>query len=394
MTRTLRSSTLALGLLVLTSSAAVAQGNLSGQGFGYPPGQLSPRGLATGGGIAEVDPQTATNPAALMLWGAHVLFGQYDPEFRTVEVEGLGSARTRIARFPGIGASFRLGERVAVGLNATTYLDRTWATRFERQQMIADDTMTVSTVLANDGSINDLRLAAAYGITQTISIGLAGHFFTGEHRFTHQQAFPDTARFAGIVERSDVQYTGAAVSGGVEARIGRLWQLGASARYGGDITARLADTTLSRARIPNRYGASVAYHGLEGATISARASYEQWSSLQPLGTAAVTAFDGWDLGAGADVLGPRFGRRTVVLRAGARHRTLPFGAAGQKVDETSFSAGLGIPVAIDRAALDVTLVRASRNPQGRITASGPAGPVAADVSETAYTLSFGIRVRP
>jgi hypothetical protein len=394
MTRTLRSIALALSLLALSGSAAAAQGNLSGQGFGYPPGQLSPRGLATGGGIAEVDPQSATNPAALMLWGAHVVFGQYDPEYRTLDVEGVGRARTRTARFPGVGASFRLGERVAVGANATTYLDRTWATRFERQQIIADDTVTVATVLANDGSISDLRVALSYGVRSNVSIGLGGHFFTGEHRFTHQQTFPDTARFTGIVERSDVQYTGAAVSGGFEARIGRLWQLGASARYGGDITAQVADTTLSRARIPNRYGASVAYHGVEGATISARASWEEWSSLQPLGTAAVTAFDGWDFGAGADVLGPRIGRRTIVVRAGARHRGLPFGAAGQKVNETAFSAGLGLPVAIDRAALDVTVVRASRTPEGRIAANGPAGPLSADVSETAYTLSFGIRVRP
>ena len=34
---------------------AGAQGALSLQGFGYPPGQLSARALATGGGIAEFD---------------------------------------------------------------------------------------------------------------------------------------------------------------------------------------------------------------------------------------------------------------------------------------------------------------------------------------------------
>src|SRR3954462_7822521 len=37
------------------SSGAFAQGTLSTQGFGYPPGQLSARVLGTGGGLTEFD---------------------------------------------------------------------------------------------------------------------------------------------------------------------------------------------------------------------------------------------------------------------------------------------------------------------------------------------------
>lgn len=381
---------LCLGAAPLGSAAG--QGNLSGQGFGYPPGQLSTRGLATGGGVAEVDPQGATNPAAIMLWGAHVLFGQYDPEFRRVEVEG-ETSRTRTARFPGVGVSFRFGERVAAGLNASTYLDRTWSTRFQREQVIGDDVVTGTTTYASEGSISDLRLALAYAVTPNLSIGIGGHVFTGEHRVTHQLAFPDTVRFAGVFDRSDVSYSGFAGSAGFEARFGRTWQLAGSARHGGDITAEAGDSALTRARIPSRYGASIAYHGIQGATLSARAAYEEWSSLQPLGTASVTAFDAWDFGGGADVSGPRLGRRVITLRAGVRHRTLPFAAAGRKVNELSFSTGLGIPIALDRAALDVALVRSAREPDGAATQPSPPGsPISS--SETAYTLSFGIRVRP
>jgi hypothetical protein len=382
-----------LGLLSCLAAGAGAQGNLSGQGFGYPTGQLSPRGLATGGGVAEIDPQGATNPAAVMLWGAHVLFGQYDPEFRTVQVPGAARMRTTTARFPGVGVSFRFGERVAAGLNASTFLDRTWSTSFESDQVVGDDTVTSTTTYSSDGSISDLRIALAYGVTSTFSLGLAGHVFTGEHRVTYRQAFPDTGGFEGVFERSNVNYAGLAVSGGFEARLGRLWQLGGSARYGGDITSEVNDSTLTRARIPNRYGASIAYHGIEGATLSLRGAFEEWSSLNGLGTSAVTTFDGWDVGGGADVSGPRFGQRVVTLRAGARYRTLPFGAGGRKVNETSFSGGFSVPVSLDRAALDVGFARASRKAEQVVFPNGSSGSVL-DVRETGYILSIGIRVRP
>jgi hypothetical protein len=392
MMRALRFMPLAVGCLSVAATAG-AQGNLSGHGFGFPPGQLSTRGLATGGGVAEVDPQGATNPAAIMLWGANVLFGQYDPEFRTVDVPGEGKSSTMIARFPGIGTSFRFGERVAAGLNVSTYLDRTWATTFERDQVVGADTVPATTVYTSDGSISDFRLAIAYGVGSQLSIGVGGHVFSGEHRVTHSQAFGDTVRFAGVFERSDVSYAGLAASAGFEARLGRAWQLAGSARYGGNITSEVNDSTLTRARIPNRYGASAAYHGIAGATLSARASFEEWSALQPLGTDAVTAFDAWDFGGGAEMTGPRMGQRVMTLRAGARHRTLPFGAAGAKVNELSFSAGFGIPISVDRAALDVAIVRSARERQGGDPPSAP-GATVGSVSETGYTISFGIRVRP
>ncbi|HEX6250504.1 MAG TPA: hypothetical protein VFZ56_03625 [Gemmatimonadaceae bacterium] len=391
MSRTVRHFALACLVCTLAPGVAAGQGNLGTQGFGYPPGQLSARGLATGGAVGEIDPQSAINPATPMLWGATVLFGQYDPEFRRVDVPGTGSARTMIARFPGAGVSFLFGSRVAAGLNVSTWLDRTWSTQFDYEQVIGTDTVTGTNVITSEGSISDLRVALAYAITPRISFGLGGHFFTGENRFIHQQTFPDTVRFSGMLETSNVTYGGIGISAGFEARIRRIWQIAASARTGGDITSQSGDTTLTTARVPLRYGAGVTYFGLQGAQLSARAAFEEWSSLQPLGSDDVTAFDSWDFGIGADVTGPRIGRRLIMVRLGARHRTLPFGARGQKVEETSFSGGLGIPISVDRAMLDFGIARATRD-AGSVTAPGFPGGV--DVGESAYILSFGIRVRP
>jgi hypothetical protein len=391
MSRVVRHIAIAGVACILAPVSVSGQGNLSTQGFGYPPGQLSARGLATGGAVAEIDPQSPVNPATPMLWGATVLFGQYDPEFRRVDVPGSGSSRTMTARFPGAGVSFLFGTRVAAGLNVSTLLDRTWSTQFDHEQVIGTDTVTATNVLTSEGSIADIRVALAYAMTPRISFGIGGHFFSGENRFIHQQTFPDTVRFSGMLESSNVSYGGTGISAGFEARIRRGWQIAASARTGGDITAQSGDSTLSTGRVPLRYGAGVTYLGLRGAQLSARASFEEWSSLQPLGTENVTAFDSWDFGAGADVTGPRIGRRVITVRAGARLRTLPFGARGQKVEELAFSTGFGIPISVDRATLDVGIARATRD-AGRVTAADSPGGI--DVSETAYILSFGIRVRP
>jgi len=74
-------------------------------------------------------------------------------------------------------------------------------------------------------------------------------------------------------------------------------------------------------------------------------------------------------------------QRIVTLRAGARVRTLPFGFNGEKVSETSFSAGLGAPLTRDRASFDFAIQRADRSAGG-------------NVEERGYILSFGLRVSP
>lgn len=381
--------TLSMGIAL----EAQSQGNLSTQGFGYPPGQLSSRAEAMGGGVGEVDSQSQLNPATLVLWGAPVLFGQYGPEFRRVSTPS-GSTRTTTARFPLVGFSLPLGRRWAAGGSVSTFLDRTWATAVELTQVIGPDTVTSTQRFSSDGAINDVRLAVAYSATSRVSVGLAAHVYAGEHRITRSQEFQDTARFLSILERSDISYGGTAFSAGLETRIARHWQLGASIRRGGDITSKSGDTTLSSGRIPTRYGVSVTYGGISGTTLAARIARDEWSSLRSLGSANVSAFDGWDVGAGADVGGPRIGRRTLTLRLGGRQRTLPFGAAGAEVKELLLSTGIGIPVSIDRAHVDVTLLRASRDAERAPPGTFGPGEERGSVDESAYILSIGIRVRP
>jgi hypothetical protein len=91
-------------------------------------------------------------------------------------------------------------------------------------------------------------------------------------------------------------------------------------------------------------------------------------------------------------LGPRFLGSNLQVRAGGRWRTLPFGVPdrfvgttlvpGADVSEKSYSLGVGSLLARGRAAVDVTGIHASRTS------------TATSATETAWTLSIGITVRP
>ena len=119
----------ALLLAVGAPAALRAQGAIGNQGYGYPTGQLSTRTLGTGGGLAEFDPVSPLNPAALSYIRRATLAFQYDPEFRRVTAGGTSQNAT-IARFPVLAATLPFRDRYSVGISASTYLDRSFVTRY------------------------------------------------------------------------------------------------------------------------------------------------------------------------------------------------------------------------------------------------------------------------
>ena len=384
--------------LSLGATAAGAQGNLSAQGFGYPPGQLSTRALAMGGGFAEFDPQSAINPQAVGSWGPAGLYFQYDPEFRRVSV-GPQSARTTTARFPVLAAAVPLGTRFAIGVAASTFLDRSWATQSTGSDTVFGTPVDVTERVRSVGAINDVRLAGSFAVAPSLRLGVAVHALTGENRlqlrndFTPVPGADTTTVFQAATESRTVGYSGAALSAGAEWRPSRAIAVAASARRGGDLRADAGDTLIATARVPNRYGVGVRYEGLRGATLAARVNWEGWSSLADLTPRdGLPVSDTFEYGVGADVAGPRIGASTVSVRLGVRLRDLPFGLRAEPtrslpeardVRELAFSGGLGIPLASNRAMVDLALQHASRSASSR-----------SDVDERAWTLSLGLRVRP
>jgi hypothetical protein len=366
-------------LLAVAAALAGAQGTLSTQGFGYPPGQISTRAATMGGGFAETDPLSPLNPAALADWVRSGLYVQYSPEYRSVESVA-GSDNTMTVRFPVMMGAVTAGRRAVIGLSASTLLDRTWETHRTGYTPGGADSIQFSEDFTSSGAINDIRLGVAYGITPALWLGVGGHVFSGDDRLRIQRLSSDTT-FTPFLEQSRLSYSGTGLSGGVAWRPSESFLLGVSGRIGGKIETFRNDTSLSHATVPSRWGVGASFSGLSGLLVAARADWQGWSSLGDLGRPGLGVTDTWDMGAGVEVRGPTFFGASLPLRAGYRHRTLPFTVGDAKIIENSFSFGAGIPISGGRSRIDLGAERANRG-----SVSG--------ISEKAWILSVGLMVRP
>lgn len=370
---------LALALLGL-GSRLDAQSNLSTQGFGYPTGQLSARAYATGGSIAEMDPLSPINPASISLIGTRLLFFQIEPEYRTVSTAN-GAENTTTARYPVVFGALPVGTRWMFSASSSSLLDRTATTVFNSTQFLTPvDSVPMTTRYQVAGGINDLRLATSFTPVSWLHLGLGLHGITGSNLINITQSFVDSAQFATFTQTRVLGYSGTAISAGAML-VSKDFTAGFSGRYGGPLHLLSADTIISVARVPNQFGATLAYTGIANSLFAVRTSREDWSSVGNLGTPAIVGVDAWDTSIGAEIAGPRSATRVLYLRGGFRTRTLPFQAAGQTVRENSVTGGLGTSFANSHILTDLAVIYADRS-------------AAVQASEHAWTVSIGISVRP
>ncbi len=372
---------------VAMPAALAAQGSLGAQGFGYPTGQLSTRALATGGGIGEFDQTSPLNPAAISYFRRASLTAQYDPEFRRVTAAG-GSQNATIARFPVISVGLPVRERLALGLSASTYLDRTFTTTYQTTTRIGDESVTATESVESRGSVADLRLGVGYEAARWLRLGVAGHVLTGENRLVSGRLFADTSRFGSVSDSSTLTYSGAAVSAGFEMTPVRGLSIAGSARRGLDMHVERGDSTLRTGSAPDRLGVGVRFDRITGASFSAGYARTTWTRMRELGSSALEVRDAPEFMAGVEAIGPRLGDVPLLLRLGGRERTLPFGVGGAEVKERAFAGGFGLPFAGGRALGDLAVQHASR------TLNGAVAPSVGDASERAWTISIGFTVRP
>ena len=367
---------LALGL----PAAAAAQGTLSAQGLGYPPGALSARSLGTGGALGEMDPTSALNPAAIIEFGAPALSMQLEPEFRKVTENGK-SANSSTQRFPVFVAALPFGDHLMIGASSATLLDRSWQTTTPQDQVIRGDSVLFNSTTTSDGAVNDLALTAAYVFRPWLRAGIAVHGVNGRDVIQVRRTFQDTVRYGNTLETVSNTYSGSALSAGIELVEPSLGGVALSYRRGANLKQSVGDTLVESARVPDRFGLGLAFNGFSGTTLAFRTAYDRWSALGNMDSASGAAMDSWDTSFGAEFAGPRLGGQPVALRLGTRWRNLPFPADGHQVHEASFTGGLGLTLAQGHALFDIAGVHASRT-------------AGIGISERAWTLSMGFTIRP
>ncbi len=372
----------AIGVLAVFFSPGVlvAQGTLSTQGFGYPTGGLSTRAAAAGGAFGEFDFATPRNPTSALAWGRGGLYFQYDPEFRRLSGPS-GSENAMVARFPVWMAAQQLGTRAVATLSSATLLDRTWRTNVRGGQILGPDSVGYTETVESKGAINDVRLALGYSLNRGFALGAGLHAFVGENRMTLSRVFDDSLRFGTLERDLTIGYLGTGFSAGMTWRLNSSLAVAVSARTGGNLEVRIADTVVASGSIPDRIGGAVRFDGLPGASLAVSVERTGWSSLGDLAQSGLRAHDTWEMGVGLEMTGPRISVAPSQLYVGYRRRDLPFEVAGQVVPESFLSVGAGLPITSSRVILDVSLQHARR------------GPVAG-VSERAWIMSMGFTVRP
>jgi hypothetical protein len=379
--RTVRRAAAAALLVVAAVPAALrAQGNLSVQGLGYPPGQLSARALGTAGALGELDPGSTLNPAALIEFGAPTLSMSMAPEFRKVTANGTTS-NSSTQRFPVFVGALPFGQRVMIGVSSSTLLDRTWQTTTPSEQIIAPDTVRFNSTATSDGSMNDIAFTVAYAVRPWLRVGVAAHAINGRDVVTVRRTFEDTVRYGNTVEPVDNTYSGNALSAGLELVSPSLGGFALSYRRGGSFEQTVGDTLINTARVPNQFGMGFVFSGLANTNIAARTTYDSWSSFGSIDSQLGSARNSWDTSVGIEATGPALGSIPLSFRAGVRQRDLPFPADGHQVRESSFSGGMGMTLANGRALFDFAAVHSARSAGIAIT-------------ESAWTVSMGLTIRP
>ncbi len=347
--------------VVATCSATTlaAQGILGGQGFGYPVSGQSARAAGTAGALAPFDELTPLNPAAVANWQRGALFFHAEPESRVTRL-GTARDRTSVVRFPLTGLSGKVSERASVAVTFATLLDRTFETASQVQEQVGEDVVDVTSLFASSGAINDVRAALGWRFSDRLRAGVGLHVITGRNRLAIGRDFPDSVPLADVSSQATYAFAGQAFSLGADWRVSTNIAVTAHTRIGGTMRARLADTVVGSATVPMQVGGGVRYDGITSTVIAASWQRTRWTDLEGLGTPTLAIRDADEFAAGVESRGPSVLGSAVTLRVGARQRTLPFDVGAQAVTERSLGAGVGYPLAMGRASLNLGVQRAAR----------------------------------
>src|SRR5207247_515449 len=135
----------------------------------------------------------------------------------------------RATRFPLMGVAGRGARRLVVAGGFTTYLDRSWDVALRDSTVLRGELERYRDEITSDGSVGDIRVAAASRLSRRLAIGAGIHILAGSTRMTAVRRFDDST-FHTVGQVAEVRYDGFGVAGSV-----RSWggQGRAKARWAG-----------------------------------------------------------------------------------------------------------------------------------------------------------------
>jgi hypothetical protein len=337
------------------------------RGLGTPGRWESVRTRSTGGAFGPFDPLSPLMEAALADVGQLTATAAGYTSNRDVVVGGT-TTTLRTTRFPVMGVAGPVAPRLAVAAGFTTYLDRSWEVTLRDSFLLRGTLQRYTDAITSDGSVADVRFAAASRLSRRIAIGVGLHILAGSTRETAQRRFDDSS-FAQVLQSAEVRYDGFGVSGSVLIGLAPGLSLAGWVRRDNRLRAKVADTTSAVTDLPRMAGGGVLFAPSPSARIAASVAWRSWSRAGP------GAFDTWNWSAGME-----FGSRRMPIRLGGRGGQMPFGPGTKAPTEVAGSVGTGRAFAQGRALIDVGLERLERRGGG--------------LTERVWTVLVGLTVRP
>ena len=359
---------LLVGPALTGGAMAVAQDSQFGiRGLGTPGRWESVRSRTTGGAFGPFDPLSPLMEASLADIGQLTATAAGGTSNRDVLVGGTATS-LRATRFPVMGVAGPVARRLAVSVGFTTYLDKSWDVTLRDSFMLRGVLQRYTDEITSDGSVADIRIAAASRLTRRIALGAGLHVLAGSTRTTAERQFDDST-FHRVQQSAEVRYDGLGVSGSVLIGVAPGLTIAGWARRDNRLRAKVADTTSALTDLPLMAGGGVLFAPSPSARLGASVAWRSWSK------AGADAFDTWTWSAGAE-----FGSRRMPIRLGARGGQMPFGPGTEAPTEVAGSLGTGRAFAQGRALIDLGLERLERRGGG--------------LTERVWTVLVGITVRP
>src|SRR5207244_9556634 len=130
--------------------------------------------------------------------------------------------------------------------------------------------------LTSDGSVADVRFAAASRLSRRIAIGAGVHVLAGSTRMTAERRFDDST-FHTVQQSAEVRYDGFGVSGSVLIGLAPGLSIAGWARSDNRLRAKVADTTSAVTDLPLMAGGGLLIVPSPSARFAAAGAGGCWS---------------------------------------------------------------------------------------------------------------------
>lgn len=350
------------------AGAAAAQDSQYGiRGLGTPGRWETVRSRSTGGAFGPFEPMSPLLDAALADIGHLTATAMQSTSYRDAQV-GATTTALRTTRYPLTGIAGPVTGRLAVAAGFTTYLDKSWDVTLRDSTVLRGTMQPYTDEITSDGSVADVRFAAASRVTRWLAVGAGLHLLTGSTRMTAQRRFDDTT-YHTVQQLATVRYDGLGVSGSVLVGLAPGLSLAAWGRTDNRLRAKVADTAVAATDLPRMLGGGVMLAPSATVRVAASVAWRSWADAGPGSFNTL----GWSAGG-------ELGSATFPIRVGVRGGQLPFGPGTTAPTEFAVAAGAGRAFSQGRALVDVGVERLQRDGSG--------------LTERVWTILVGLTVRP